>query len=229
MGAFSDQFIRLLHESPPPGQFLLLLYGGPLGSISSLTIWGPPHINLFTNYVGPPSSQFLCLLYGGPLRSISLLTMWGPPQVSFFAYYMGAPQINFFAYYVGTPLDKFLCILYGPPEVSFFAYYKGPLRSVSSHTIWGPPQISFFRILHGVPQTCFFAYYMGAPSDQFLCLQQSIWAPPPPRSVSLLTISGPLDLFFYFYALNWGGGGKCPLLPLPVCGRPFMRSLCPML
>ena len=109
---------------PPSDRFLLLLYGAPLRSVSSLTIGGPPLINF-------------SLTMWGPLL-VSSHTIWGPPQVSIFAYYKGPPQISFFAYYMGGgggPSDQFLCILYG-----------GPLRPVSSHTIWGPPQISFFPL-----------------------------------------------------------------------------------
>ena len=119
MEASSGQFLRLLYVEAPLDNFLRLLYGAPLWSVSSLTIWGPaPQINFFASYVGAssdqflrilyrgppqviffayrgPSVQFLCLLYGAPLRSISLLPMWGPLQISFFAYYIGAPSGHF--------------------------------------------------------------------------------------------------------------------------------------
>ena len=101
MGAPYDQFTCLLYVGPlieflrilyDAGQFLPLLYGAPLSSLSSLTIWGPPQINFFAYYRGPlrsvssqtndtiwgpPQINFFHLLYRGPLRSISLRTMYG--------------------------------------------------------------------------------------------------------------------------------------------------------
>ena len=138
--------------------------------------------------MGAPSNQFLRLL-------------WRPPSVCFFCILYRSPS------------DQFLCILYWGPQLTFFASYMGPLRSasVSSLTIWGLTRISFF------------AYYMGAHSDQFLRLLYGgphrsvsslpICSPPPPpppapnMSVSSLTIRGPLDYFFIFYALNYSWGG----------------------
>ena len=78
-GALSDQFLRILFGSPF-GSVLLILYGGPLRSISSLTKWAP--------------------------RSVFLLTIWGPPQTSFFAYELlcEAPSDLFLAYCM--PLTK---------------------------------------------------------------------------------------------------------------------------
>ena len=148
---------------PQPGIVI-----GPLGLVSSHTIWGP-------------------LI----LRSASLLNIWGPgqisffdcyrwggggggraPQISFFTKYMGAPQISisatiwgpyrlvirllygasqvsFCAYFFWPALsDQFFLLLYGTPQINFLLTIWIPLRSVSLHTIWRP-QISFF------------AYYMG--------------------------------------------------------------------
>ena len=66
IGGLSDQFLRNYMGAPqtsffayymgvPSDLFLHILYGGPLKSVSSLTIWGPP------------TGQFLRLLYGAPL------------------------------------------------------------------------------------------------------------------------------------------------------------------
>ena len=185
----SDQRYRLLCGAPrlfsshttymgaPSNLFLRILYGGPLRSVSLLTVWGPPSASQFFCLLcgpghprsvsshtiwGPPSHQFLCLLYRGSIRSVFSLTIRAPPQVSFFAYYMGHPQISFFAhtiwgssqtcffaYYMEAPSDQsqFLRLLYG-----------GPLRPVSSLTIWGPPPDQFLCILYGgLLQISFFA------------------------------------------------------------------------
>ena len=109
----SGRFLHLLYVGAPLDKFLRLLYGPPLRSVSSLTIW-PPQINFFAYCVGAPSDEFLRILYRGP------------PQVSFFAYYGWPPQFSFFAYYMGVP------------QINLFAYYMGPLGSISSLTIWGP-------------------------------------------------------------------------------------------
>ena len=111
MEASSGQFLCLLYVEAPLDNFLRLLYGAPLWSVSSLTIWGPaPQINFFASYVGASSDQFLRILYRGP------------PQVIFFAY--------------KGPSVQFLHILYGPPSEQFLCFLCGGLfRSVSSHTI----------------------------------------------------------------------------------------------
>ena len=82
--------------------FFHKIYGGPLKSVSPLTIWSPLRLVSF-------------LTIWGPVRSVSLHTFWGPlsdqffllldeaPSDQFFAYYMGVPQISFFAYYMGVP------------------------------------------------------------------------------------------------------------------------------
>ena len=199
-------FFSMLYRGPrsvslhtilgPPAHFLDLLYAwGPLGSVSSYTIWGPL------------SDQCHCLLYAPPpppLRSVSLHAIArGPPQISFFIKYMGVPSDQFLK----------LTIYMGPPQVSFFAYNMGPFRSVSVHTIWGPSQISVFSyysiwgptdqflcLLYGdLPEISFFAYYMRAPLRSVSSL--TIWVPirsffrilfkAPLRSASLLTIWGP--------------------------------------
>ena len=131
---------------PPSGQLLRLLYGGPLRSVSSLTI-------------KDPLRSISSLTMWGPLRQISSHTIWpGPPQFSFFAYYRGPPQISFFACHMGAPSDQFLRILYG-----------GPLRPVSSHTIWGPPSDQFLRLLNGGPFGQFLLHLLyGAPLNFFL-------------------------------------------------------------
>ena len=73
------------------------------------------------------------------------------------------------------------------PQIIFFIYCMGPSGL-------------FLRLLYGSPsQISVFAYYMGGPSDQFLRLQGSLrpvslhMPPPPPRSVVLLTMWGPLS------------------------------------
>ena len=111
MEASSGQFLCLLYVEAPLDNFLRLLYGAPLWSVSSLTIWGPAHqINFFASYVGASSDQFLRILYRGP------------PQVIFFAY--KGPSVQFLHILYGPPSEQFLCFLCG-----------GLLRSVSSHTI----------------------------------------------------------------------------------------------
>ena len=132
----------------PSGQFLRLLYGGPLRSISLLTMWGTPKVNFFAYYMGARSGQFLRLLYGAP-PIIFPHIIWGPPQISFFAYYIGAPQACFFAYYMGTPRDEFLCLLhhvrslrftiYGSPLILFICYFFYALNYP-----WGGPHIFEF-------------------------------------------------------------------------------------
>ena len=131
-GPLSDQFHCLLYGASPQISFFACykgatsllgffhkIYGGPLRSVSPLTIWGPlrsvsvhtfwgplsdqfflllygaPLRSVFSLTIWAPSDQFLRLLYGGPRRSVSSLTIWGPPQISFFAYYMGAPLDRF--------------------------------------------------------------------------------------------------------------------------------------
>ena len=172
MEASSGQFLRLLYVEAPLDNFLRLLYGTPLWSVSSLTIWGPAlQINFFASYVGASSDQFFCILYiGGPLRSFS--SPIRGPQFSFFTYYMGPPQINVFASYVGASSDQFLRILYsGPPQVIFFAYRE--------------PSVQFLRILYGAPRP--------PPSDKFLCfLCGGLF-----RSVS--SHRGPLQVNFFAY------------------------------
>ena len=140
----------------PLDKFLHFIYGGPLRSISLLTINAPP----------PPRSVSLLTIWR-PLRLISLLiTMWGPLQISFFAYYMGppqvsfyvyrAPQISFYAYYRG-PSNQFLCLLYRGPLLDQFFLHTiwGPLRSVSSLTVWGPPSGQFLCLLWGPLKSIF--------------------------------------------------------------------------
>ena len=112
-----DHFLRLLYAPPPQISFFICyrgatshlglfhkIYGGPLRSVSPLTIWGPLRSVSVHTFWGPHSDRFFLLLYGaplrsvfsltiiwGPLRSVSSLTIWGAPQISFFAYYMGVP------------------------------------------------------------------------------------------------------------------------------------------
>ena len=107
---------------PPQISFFAYYMGGPLRSVSSLTIGRPPLINF-------------SLTMWGPLL-VSSHTIWGPPQVSFFAYYKGPPQISFFAYYMGAPQISFFAYYMGAPSDLFLhILYGAPLRSVSSLTI----------------------------------------------------------------------------------------------
>ena len=87
----------------PSDLFLRLLYGGPLVSISSLTIWGPPRMSFFAYYMRPPQVSFFAYYMGPPSGQFLRLLYGGPPQINFFAYYMGAPSINIFAHYMGAP------------------------------------------------------------------------------------------------------------------------------
>ena len=126
----SDQFLRILYRPPPSHQCFCLLYGGPLGSIFSLTIWGFL-IEFLRILYGAPQVSFFVYYMGAPLSSVFFAYYMGPPRASFFAFYIGAPQINFFAYYKGPPPDQFLCILYGsPPQTNYFT--------------WGSTQINLF-------------------------------------------------------------------------------------
>ena len=172
MRVLKVQFLCILHRAPRSNQFLHILYGGPLRSFFSLTIWGPL-ISVSSHIIWGPLQISLS---APPPRSVSTHTIWGPPQISFFAYYMGPLKISFFAYYMGAPSDQFLRIPYGPgrraPSDLFLSIllYGGPLISVSSLTIWGPPKISFFAYYMGALQISFFVYHIGASLDQFLCL-----------------------------------------------------------
>ena len=164
---------------PHSGPFLSILYGGSLGSVSSLIVLGPLDHFLRLLY-GAPQICFFSYNMGAPLRSVSLFTIWDPPP----------------------PSDQFLCMLYGVPSEQFCAYFLGaPLRSVFSLTICGPSQISFFSYYMGPPQISFFAYYMGggllrsvpsptiggSPEISFIAYYMRA----PLRSVSSPTIWGP--------------------------------------
>ena len=83
-----------------PDQFLCILYGAPLRSVSFFTIWGPPaFMSVFSLPIwGPLRSVSLLTIWGPPCRSVSSLTIWEPPQVSFFAFYMGPPDKFFFEF-----------------------------------------------------------------------------------------------------------------------------------
>ena len=175
-GALSNHFLCILYGDPLRSAFVhTTCIRGPLRSVSSLTIGGPPQISFFTYYMRQPSSQFLRLLYGAPLGQFFAyyVGLWGPPDqflrilyggsppphVSFFAYYMEPPQISFFAHYMEASSGQFLRLLYVEAPLDNFLrlLYRAPLWSVSSLTIWGP-----------APQINFFASYVGASSDQFL-------------------------------------------------------------
>ena len=106
VGAPLDMFFRLLYGPtlrsvsslticpPPPDQFLCLLCWGPSRSV---------YLHIY--YIGGPLRSVSSLTIGGPLSSVSShnTSIWGPPQINFFAYYMGAPWINFFNFYMGAP------------------------------------------------------------------------------------------------------------------------------
>ena len=118
-GAHSDQFLSLLappppHRSlssltiwgPPSGQFLCLLYEGPLRSIFLLTMWGPPQIRFFVYYMGGG---------GGGLRSVSSLTI-GSPLRSVYSHTIWSPLRSISSLTIcAGPLDQFLHLLYGGP------------------------------------------------------------------------------------------------------------------
>ena len=73
----SDQFLCMLLGGHLRFWFLHKIYGGPLRSVSPLTIWGPLRlVSLLT--IWGPSDQFLCILFGGPSQIIFSLTIWGP-------------------------------------------------------------------------------------------------------------------------------------------------------
>ena len=80
MGVPSDQFLRLLYGGPPQVSFYAYYMGGPLRSVYSLTMWGPP-------------GQFLRLLYGAPLIFFHFLrvklSLGGP----YFFYFQGEGQV----------------------------------------------------------------------------------------------------------------------------------------
>ena len=115
---------------------------------------------------------------------------------------MGASRIISLHTILGLP-DHFLRLLYGAPQVSFFSYNMGtPLRSLSLITICPPP-----------PQISFFACYRGATSD-YISFTKYMGAPP--RSVSPLTIWGPLRLVSL--PTIWGPSDQfqCILLGAPL-------------
>ena len=114
----------------PLDKSLRILYGGPLRSVSSLTIEGPPQISFFATI-------------WGPLRSVSSHTIWGPPQTCFFAYYMGPPQISFFAYYMGPPSGQFLRLLWGPPSGQFLRLLWGPFDLKKNYALNYPYFFNF--------------------------------------------------------------------------------------
>ena len=106
--------------------FFHKIYGGPLRSVSPLTIWGPLRSVSVHTFWGPLSDQFFLLLYGAPLRSFFSLTIWSPSD-----------QFLRILYGRGGALRSVsLPTIWGSPEISFFAYYmRAPLRSVCSLTI----------------------------------------------------------------------------------------------
>ena len=127
MRTTSDHILHIPCRAPSD-QFFCKPLRGPLRTVSSPTILGPPQNILFAYYI--------------PL----------PPLISFFAYYNGspsdhflcirAPQINYFVYNIGAP-----------PHVSFLAYYIGASRTVFLFTILVPPlpvssrtNVSFFNL-----------------------------------------------------------------------------------
>ena len=82
------------YMGPPSGQFLRLLYGVPLRSVSSLTMWAPLYKLLRILYGGPLRSVSLFTI-GGPLRSVSSHTIWGPPSDQFLRLLIGDLQFSF--------------------------------------------------------------------------------------------------------------------------------------
>ena len=125
----------------PSDQFLRLLYGDPIRSVSLLTIRGPLRsfvCILLLHVYGALSNQFLCILYNGPTQISFIAYYIGAPQISFFTYYMGPPQVSLCAYYMGPPQVRFFAYYRGPPQISFFAYYMGPA-----------PSSQFLRLLYG--------------------------------------------------------------------------------
>ena len=125
---------------------------------------------------------------------------------------MGAPRIISLHSILGPP-EHFLRLLYGAPHVSFFSYNMGaPLRSLSLFTIWGPPQISFFACYRGATSDfSFFHKIYGALLRSVSPL--TIWSPlrlvslltsppPPPRSLSSLTIWGHPQVSFFAYYMR---------------------------
>ena len=105
-GPLSDHFHCLLYEPPPPPQisffacyrgatsdfsFFHKIYGGPLRSVSLLTIWGPLRlVSLHTIW--------------GPLRSVSVHTFWGPLSDLFFLLLYEATSDQFFRILYGGSL-----------------------------------------------------------------------------------------------------------------------------
>ena len=92
-----DNFLCILYGGPLRSVSLLTSYRGPLRSVSSQTIWGPSQTCLFAYYnMGAPSDQFFRLLYGASPRSVSSLTIWG--SLDFFHFLraklsLGGPHI----------------------------------------------------------------------------------------------------------------------------------------
>ena len=113
-----DQFLRILYGAHSD-QFLSLLAPHPR-SLSSLTIWGPPSGQfLCLLYEGPLRSIF-CLLCGGPLRSDSSHTIWmgggGGGVRSVSSLTIGGPLRSVYSHTIWSPLRSIssLTICGGP-------------------------------------------------------------------------------------------------------------------
>ena len=138
---------------------------------------------------------------------VSSLTIWGPLYASFFAYYVGPPD-QFLRILYGAPSDQFLSLLAPPPP-----------RSLSSLTIWGHPQVSFFAYyMRALSQINFFAYYVGNTSDQILPILYGGGGGGGLRSVSSLTIGGPLRSV-YSHTI-WSPPFRS-ISSLAICGGPL--------
>ena len=117
--------------------------------------------------MGAPSDQFIHLIWR-PRSLCIFFILYGGLSDHFFAYYIGAPR-SLSSLTIWGPSGQFLLIQYGgPSQITFIDYYMPP-----------PPQISFFACYRRATSDYIsFTKYMGGP----------------PRSVSLLTIWGPIRL-----------------------------------
>ena len=151
----------------PPDHFLRLLYGGPLRSFFSHTIWRPgsdQHLCLI--YGAPQISFFDCYRGGGGTSDQFLHKIYGSPPNQFLCYYMGLwgphMQVSYSLTIWGLS-GQFLCILFvgRPSQISFFSYYMGPLRSIFLHTIWSPLRSVSSHTIWGAPDQFPCLLYMG--------------------------------------------------------------------
>ena len=201
----------------PPDQFLCLLYGGLSGHFFSRYNICLPQIGFFTYYVSflfggplksvfsltmwmPPSGQFFLLTMCGPSKSVSLHTMgllrsvsshtiWGPPQTCLFAYYIGPPSDQFFRLLYETPvisvnlltifevlIGQFLCLLFRASIGQFLCLLLPPPPQGRCHDLEGGSKNCFLIFVnqHVAKPYALLRGFGGMPPNNFF-LNGTIW------------------------------------------------------